>query len=274
MINFRIVVVGSPDLLLAAPDPDHDDLLPSRSDTEWTDGEIGSNDAVLAHDLRSPSSLGGFARVCQAVHMLSRVLRHFHMRNTTTDIVSMIHEALNIHRALVELDASLDPSTDDDDGDDDDGDDDDDDDRPTIPPLEANHPALAICSLARLVLYNQYACNEPAAAIARGRVALELEVQKLSLAGIKDLASKTIPQMAREILWAHAQSPSKPGPCPILAHCLYHGATECAWFIREDGDPDMVSGLKDIVAALRFMQTEWQVCKQHLDLLTRGGAIL
>lgn len=230
---------------MSAPEPGPDDLLPSN-DIEWTQGKIGSNDALLTLDFHSPSSLGGFTYVCQAVHILGKVLHHVQSRKTSRDILDMIQEALQLHKILESLDASLDAVTESSST------------RESCD-TKTHYSALSICSLARLILYNQYACNEPNAVISRGRVALEVEMQQLSLEGIKEIASKTLPDMARAVV-STANDGFQSSYSPIMAGCLYHAATECAWFVREDGDADMVTGLESIVSALQVLRLEWSVC--------------
>jgi hypothetical protein len=110
------------------------------------------------------------------------------------------------------------------------------------------------------VLYNQYACNEPGQALPTERLAEEVEMQQISLSGIRELATKTIPLMARKMISDNQQQSAALSNSPVLAGCLYHAATECAWFIKENDEVEMVDGLESIVQALRVLRPEWSVC--------------
>jgi hypothetical protein len=238
----RVVVANSPELLMAAPDPSTSDLLPCNDD-DWTAGRIGFNEALLTRNFHSASSLGTFARACQAVHMLGKVLRHVQTRARVEDVSGHTSEALQLHMALQLLDQGLA-------GDCADG----------IAVHSSLHLALSLCSQARLVLYNQYACNDPGRALPTERLAAEVEMQQISLTGIRELAAKTIPLVAREMMSDNQQQSAVLSNSPVLAGCLYHAATECAWFIKENDEVEMVDGLESIVQALRVLKSEWSVC--------------
>ncbi|KAF4415338.1 Zn(II)Cys6 transcriptional activator [Fusarium acutatum] len=238
----RVVVAGSPQLLMAAPDPTTNDLLPCNDD-DWTNGRIGFNEALFTRNFHSPSSVGQFAKVCQAVHMFGKVLRHIKAREKDTDPVELTAEALQLHIVLTALDQGIMSNGCD------------------IMAVHGSlHSALSLCSLARLLLYNEYACNEPSFTTARERLATEVEMQQISLASIQLIVSKTIPQMARQIVSASQQQSKGPRHSPILAGCLYHAATECAWFVRENNDAEMVKGLEAITHALQILKSKWPVC--------------
>ncbi|ENH75822.1 hypothetical protein FOC1_g10001972 [Fusarium oxysporum f. sp. cubense race 1] len=245
----RVVVAGSPQLLMAAPDPNTNDLLPCNDD-DWTNGRIGFNEALFTRNFHSPSSVGQFARVCQAVHMFGKVLRHIKSREKDTDPVELTAEALQLHIVLTALDQGIKSN-----------------DCHIMATHGSFHSALSLCSLARLLLYNEYACNEPSFSTARERLAAEVEMQQISLASIQDIVSKTIPQMARQIVSASQQQSKGPRHSPILAGCLYHAATECVWFVKENNDAEMVAGLEAITHALEALKSEWTVCNEYLTYL-------
>ncbi|KAF4952733.1 hypothetical protein FGADI_6485 [Fusarium gaditjirri] len=245
----RVVVAGSPQLLTAAPGPTTNDLLPC-SDDDWTNGRIGFNEALFTRNFHSPSSVGQFARVCQAVHMLGKVLGHIKAREKDTDPVELSAEALQLHTVLEALDQGIMSN---------------DSDKTTA--LGSLHSALSLCSLARLLLYNEYACNEPSFSMARERLAAEVQMQQISLANIQDIVSKTMPEMARQIVSVSQQQSKGPRHSPILAGCLYHAATECAWFVKENNDVEMVDGFEAITHALKVLNSEWAVCDEYLSYL-------
>ncbi|RBR15516.1 hypothetical protein FVER53590_09442 [Fusarium verticillioides] len=250
----RVVVAGSPQLLMAAPDPSTNDLLPCN-DYDWTNGRIGFSEALFTRNFHSPSSVGQFARVCQAVHMFGKVLRHIKAREKDTNPVELTAEALQLHIVLVALDQGIMNN-----------------DFDIATTQGSLHSALSLCSLARLLLYNEYACNEPSITTPRERLAAEVEMQQISLASIQDIVSKTLPQMARQIVSAGQQQSKGPRHSPILAGCLYHAATECAWFVRENNDAEMVVGLEAITNALQVLKSEWSVCNEYMSYLEGSKA--
>ena len=226
--------------MFSAPDPTVEHLLPT-DDKGWNEGKIGSNEALLTQYFSPKTALGPFARTCQAIHMLCKVLRHVQGRRSITDITDSLQEALQLNNALIALDASINAAQD------------------TSPDSEADtsqtFTSMALCTSARFLLYNEYACNEPDGEL-QSRVALETEVQSVFLAGIRALASTSVPKLAQRITKRGAAGLSNN---PILASCLYHAATECAWFIKEDDDAKMYLSLGHIVAALQVIHSEWQV---------------
>lgn len=227
---------------MSAPDPYPDTLLPSN-DVEWNEGKIGSNNALLTTDFHPAAPLGGFARVCQAVHVLGKVITHIQTRNLPLDVAGTVGEAAQLHRILESLQHSLTGSQ-------------------TVPVHDAasNCAALAICVSARLLLYNQYGCNEPSSSSNGMRSSVGVELQQVSLDGIKSLSSQTVPAMAKQVYIMADSAPTRPIYSSALAYCLYRAATECAWFIKEEGGAEMASALVELVAALRALQGQWPVC--------------
>ena len=225
----------------SAPDPTVEHLLPTN-DKGWNEGKIGSNEALLTQYFSPKTALGPFARTCQAVHMLCKVLRHVQGRRSTTDITEALQEAMQLNNALIALDASINAAQD------------------VSSDSEADtsqsFTSMALCTSARFLLYNDYACNEPDDHQLQSRLALEAEAQSVFLAGIKALASTSVPKLAQRIRKRGAAGLSNN---PILASCLYHAATECAWFIKEDDDAEMYLSLGHILAALQVIHSEWQV---------------
>ncbi|KAF4450151.1 hypothetical protein F53441_6669 [Fusarium austroafricanum] len=238
----RVVVAGSPELLMAAPDPITSDLLPCN-DEDWKTGRIGFNEALFTRNFHSPSFMGHFAKTCQAVHMLGKVLRHVQPRSRNADTAERTSEAIKLHTILELLEQSLASNQGGD---------------------NSLYSARSLCSLARLLLYNEYACNESNFS---ERLAAEVEMQQISLAGIQEIASKTIPHMARQIVLSSQQQSDGPKHSPVLVGCLYHAATECVWFIKENKDEDMVAGLQAIINALEVLKFEWSVCNKYLSYL-------
>ena len=236
---------------MAAPDPLSDSLLPSN-DVEWNQGMVCINEALFTEQFRTSTTLGQFAKLCQAVHILRKVVHHVQEQKAMMTLVRSVQEALQLHSILEALHASLEPDS-------------------SIPErslledVGCSLSAMAVCAAARLFLYNQYACNEPTAAMNMPRLAVEAEMQQLSLAGIKTLARRTVPRIAQHIVMASDAHVLEQVGSPALAHCLYNTATECIWFIKEDDDQEMVSGLQNIMNALTALGRTWRVCGKTMS---------
>ncbi|KAJ4267646.1 hypothetical protein NW762_003758 [Fusarium torreyae] len=93
-----------------------------------------------------------------------------------------------------------------------------------------------------------------------GPIALATEMQKVGLEGIRELACSTAPRVAREEMAS-----------PFVARFLYHAATECAWFIKEDREQVMTQALKEILDRLRNSLLKWSVSGHYLLLLVGEG---
>ncbi|KAK3329134.1 hypothetical protein B0H66DRAFT_540320 [Apodospora peruviana] len=266
----RYCNLTTPGLPLAIPEPHTSFLLPI-SDMGWRNGEVrvspSEPSAVLSALTANPNSIGRFATMCQASHLMSLVIKHRdstqpveepHLNNTFR-----LDEALQLHRTLVALDSRITvsdagPSS-----------------LESSPEQENNLEALALICSARCILYNMYGCNEPDVRSGLDRLRVETEIQHESVKGIIDLATKRVPQMAHLVVEiiataTAAGSGAQMGKSisPTLMHCLYHMATECAWFIREGFGPEMTSGLGVIVSALKQMRVSWAVAGECLCLLT------
>lgn len=172
-------------------------------------------------------------------------MRHTKARASSQDITELLPEAQHLHQALSSLHLSIESSTSDGTQ------------SQTLKP--STFPALALCCSARLVLYNQYACNEPLGLSTNGPIALETELQKVGLEGIRAIASSTARLVARDT-----------GGCPFVTRFLYHAATECAWFIKENHEQIMYDALEAILGGLRSMSEHWRLAsKYELDQLSR-----
>lgn len=194
--------------------------------------------------------------------MLDKVMTHLDRcrRSDDQNVTEMLAEAMQLHRALLALDASLNlpgmlsthsyPSTDT---------------RSHIQDqVGQNQCAIALCCSARTLLYDEYGCNEPDARIInRERIAMETEAQRVAFRGVEVMAAMTIPRMARLVVQTSAAALVMPSISPLLGYCLYLGATECAWFIRENHERNMYAALRQIIQGLRVLNAQWRVGGKH-----------
>lgn len=241
-LHFRFVNIDI-SLPPATPEPCQSELLPVN-DTDWDNGTVVPSEPLYTKSFSSVTIVGSFAQTCQAAHMLSKVMRHSESRKSSQDITELLPEAQYLHQALSALHLSIEGSTSDE--------------TPSHTSELSTSPALALCCSARLLLYNQYACNEPLGLATDGPVALETEMQKASLDGIREISSCTARLLARD-----AEG------CPFAARFLYHAATECAWFIKENHEQVMYDALEDILTGLRSMSDHWALAGENkLDQLS------
>ncbi|KAH8886426.1 hypothetical protein GQ53DRAFT_694802 [Thozetella sp. PMI_491] len=240
----RYVSIGPKGLPLSTPEPSRQDLLP-LDDTRWNEGEIGPNEPVYTSQFSTVARIGPFARACQSAHMLGHVIKH--RDEAHRNRCAQLEEAIQLHTTLLTLDTRLLQDT-------------------GIADAAAQDTGdfidLALCCLARLSLYNMYACNET---VSEERVPQESEMQAFSLAGIKSIGAERVPVIARKVLQEGEYGLSTTSP--LILQCLYHAATECQWFVREEAGNDMSEALQLILDSLMLLTKRWKVASTYLELL-------
>jgi hypothetical protein len=243
--DFRYVNLGLSGVHLATPDPLQGTLLPC-AESHWDRGEIGSNEPLFASSFATGTDIGYFARICQASHILSLVLRHRDDHTSSTiDPHFRLSEAQQLHQTLVALSTHF----------------------PQNPRSVENggniEVAAALCCSARIILYGMYACNEDYTAN-RPRLAEESEMQRTSLEGLKDV-THSVYQLAQRI--SHSAMTTDHLSLSkhlLVCHCLYQASSECAWFIREDNNLEGVACLKAMVELLKSIGAKWLVAGKCL----------
>ena len=227
-------------LPLVTPQPAWGTLLPI-TDSRWNEGEIGSSEALFTSGFSSAANVGPYARLCQASHLLGLVLTH---RNEgigkSSERSINFSEALQLEKTLTALDSHL------------------------VQQLNASSVSwafavdLAISCSAQMTLWNMYACNEPdAVQDSHERLAMETELQTLSIEGLKRLPVERAMRIAQDV--RHLDDAGIQRVSPLIVECLYHAATECKWFVRENYDVGMVVALQSLTQALRHVSKHWKV---------------
>ncbi|KAI1632203.1 hypothetical protein F4809DRAFT_656731 [Biscogniauxia mediterranea] len=253
----RFVNQGVEGLAPCTPEPSPGELLPAH-ETAWDAGAVGFNEPLFASSFSASTSLGAFANTCQAALILGRVLSHRDEALAGGGLAPgfRMSEARQLHAIPVSLSTHLNCGGE-------------------VLGAEGTWVSLAMCSSARLILYNMYACNERYSA-EHERSTEEAEMQKLTLSGIIEVARAT-GQFARQVLDLTSAAVVGGGygedssyrsgiiPSPLVAHLLYSAATECEWFILEQQDSDAAVSLKEIVELLRVMAGRWQVAGIYLS---------
>jgi hypothetical protein len=228
-------------LHLATPEPSKGDLLPT-SDSEWHQGDIGTNQALYTSDFSSDSEIGPFARICQASHILGRVINHRNDCKNELNRESILEEALQLSATLTALDKHLSRPMD-------------------IPHVDeaVTIVDVALCTSARLTLYNMYACNQPDSVTER--IAKESTMQTECIAGLKQMIATRGVVLAWHVIQQATERLD--ATSPLIIHALYDVATECQWFVREDYTEEAANSLRLLVEALTLLSQRWGAAGQY-----------
>lgn len=243
----RIMNQGTSGMPLSTPEPSPGELLPCPEES-WNEGGIGFNEPLFAASFSNNTSLGSFAHVCQAAHILGRVLRHRdNLLDANVTLDFRISEAKQLHHILTSLSSHLNDIH-----------------RKSSSPGGSMLVAMAICFSSRLIIYEIYACNEKYS-VEHGRSSEEAEMQRNSMSGILDVAENTW-KLSRQILDSVNRNSADElsNHSPLLCHCLYTVAGECEWFIREQEDSSARIWLRDIVELLQVIGKRWHVAGAYL----------
>ncbi|KAI0179020.1 hypothetical protein GGR52DRAFT_579071 [Hypoxylon sp. FL1284] len=248
----RITNQGVDGLPFAAPEPSPGELLPC-SEAVWNEGGVGFNEPLFATSFSNNTSLGSFANVCQAAHVLGRVLRHRdELHNSSLSLQFRIAEAKQLQGILSALCSHLREAS------------------QVLPSLDSSiSVALALCFSARLILCDLYACNEKYSTD-HGRSSEEAELQREALGCIFETVRFTW-QVARQVLDSIDQTGEGglDNISPLLCHCLYAVAGESEWLILEQEDSNAGIWLGDFVRLLQAIGRRWQVAHVYLAQISK-----
>ncbi|KAI1774490.1 hypothetical protein F4818DRAFT_63833 [Hypoxylon cercidicola] len=238
----RFVNQGINGLPFAAPEPSPGELLPC-SEMAWNEGGVGFNEPLFATSFSNNTSLGSFANVCQAAHVLGRVLRHRdELHNASLALEFRITEAKQLHGILASLCSHLREAS-----------------RDSFSLDSSMSVALALCFSARIILCDLYACNEKYSTD-HGRSSEEAELQREAMGSIFETV-RYIWQVTRQMLDSidQAGEGELDNISPLLCHCLYTAAGESEWLILEQEDSNAGIWLRDFVQLLQAIGRRWQV---------------
>ncbi|CAG9997051.1 unnamed protein product [Clonostachys byssicola] len=240
----RYLLIDAPGLPFSQQDPTAQELLPVN-DGDWEAGNTVASESLYTSSFSGNTVLGPFAMLCQASNILSKILQHkMSRKSASVPVEQLMEEAMHLHRTSSALQASIQASSEASAGD-------------SCPFTSAS----AVCSVARLCLYNLYACNSTQ----NGRgisTPMQADLQCLSLQNISSLVHTEIPELARQR-----------NASPFLAHCLYYAASEAAWIVREGCDAVTTAILKDLLDGLRSLESSYSVSSHLLSLLQQEGVL-
>lgn len=229
----RVINADNLQLQFALAEPSPDELLPVNDD-DWEKGEVVPNEPLFTESFSTATTLGYFARTCQAAHILSRVIRHIKCKRSTGSTEDSLSEARYINNALAALQLSIEQQCSR---------------TEAVTRSTSQTLALSVCICARFKLSREYACNEiQGGSKPNGHFAQSAELQSICLANIKLMAFSTVPQL----ILANSE-------CPLTAHSLYLAAGISAWFTREDHKPEVFEALARLVQGLRRLSEKWAI---------------
>lgn len=267
----RLSVLGNPGLPLTAPQPGTHDLLPCNEEY-WDKGVMGINEPLPVTLFHSSSPIGPFARTCQAIHVVGNLIKNINRRRDPDAVVTeTLTEALQLHKALMALAASLDlngstpapeeaayPRLD------------------TSSPRDHNHCALALCASAMCLWNCEYGYNGRRHGHGGERIALETEAQKMGYYTVTVLCTTIAPRLARHLVQLAAAPDTKAQISPVAGHSMYMAVLDCANLLKQYGNNDgLHTALGHIVDGMEAIQSQWLVGgKQHTSTCIFGITML
>jgi hypothetical protein len=228
---------------LATGDPPPNTVLPAE-DSKWDIGDMTSSEPLY---VTSPTSVkaGGFARTCQATHLMGRLVR---LTNDRTDTPLRYTEGMQLYRTLHALGTIL----------------------PTE--LAQNEQQfstpLFLCYGALLHLCDPFCCAETNHG---DRTVEETEMQVVAINGIKKAAievlgfAETVKMLLRENISAIS---------PLMLDGLYMAAATFAWFTHESGSVEDSRNYHVLKEILIQMNVRWAAAGEFVKTLDATRDIL
>lgn len=214
---------------MASGDFDSNGTLPA-DDHVWNRGEVEATQPIFITS-SAPVKAGGYARSCQAAHLLGRVLEH--RDDEAMQGAFRFTSAMQIHSTLDALVSSINPEAD------------------TTP--DQLGTAFGLLASARFTLYDPYSCT----ASNHGQATMEeMQMQTISLDGLKRTASDVLQylQYLRNQVKFDLTRAS-----PLLLDCIYQASATFLWLEQENGDPQMTMALTLMTDILRDWSTRWEL---------------
>ena len=253
--EYRVVNLGMRGRPFASDDARPEDLLP-MDEASWEMGvgppaqlwsslthlpqeQVASPSLAVSADTSIPAS--PFARTCQAVHLLSRVLAHINSNPTASSRSDYYSRSMQLHHVLVPFCTALSEEL------------------ATEDPAVAVSlsSALGICHSAMIALYDAHTCadmDDPAGV----GTAEQLGMQKTSLDGLHAV-TRYVCNFASRLPALAEPSSGNVLASPFMAESMYTSAMQCVWSVNETGKGELwpaINGLKD---GLKLLGHRWNV---------------
>ncbi|KAG6999942.1 hypothetical protein FOFC_03679 [Fusarium oxysporum] len=245
----RYVNIGGKSRPFSCDDVRPYELLPV-DDKHWDQGELALVQP-LAVSTSTTVKICPFGRICQASHLLSRVLRHISDRDSDVEFKS--NEALQLRRTIQALAATIANESDEL--------------LEHINDATADLPlftATALCHSALLSLYDMYCCPENSEASQMGCEDL-LEMQTLAISGLKEISNAVF--LFSNRLQAVTELGGMLKMTPLVCDCLYSAAANYLWYTLETGDQDYLSMANTIKSVLGILGTRWNSAREYIAIL-------
>lgn len=226
-----------------------EEIIPA-DDKAWDAGDVSVNH-LLVMSLTTSASVGSYARLCQAAHLLGRVCQHVNEHPSSEDADFHFQEAWQISKALRALLALLQN------------------DSSTSPALSHQlFTSRAIVYSALLLLFDVHCCIEVDEIEAcGGNRGLRLDLQQAALEGMREICFE-VHSFAIEV--EQFVATSRLGwkeLSPLLINCLYFAGSNFAWFYRENGNDEALQCLNDLRRIMEIFREPWPMTGQLIDCL-------
>lgn len=240
LILDRYVALGNPGLALSCDDLSRVDYLPS-TETSWNESDAAASEPLF---LSSPPNApaGHYARLCQASHLLGKIIRH--CRDRTLDREIRFQEAIQLNRLLQALTVVTSADV-------------------------AEEPTMTLISTMALCYSGMMVLNKPYSEIesfgSPADINIPEDFQKHALATFRLAAMETINFAAS----LDAYLSSLIGQVsPLIAHCLYQAASMLLWLNQDaPGDANVSEGLEFLRETLRKLDRRWKVAGTVITLI-------
>lgn len=236
----RQTALGNTALPLSVRDPSQVDYLPS-AETRWDEGGMGVSEPLfLTSPLSEPT--GRYARLCQASHLVGKILQH--VNNQLLDEESRFQEVIQLNRSLQALSVVISNELDQE-------------------STMALHSAMALCYSGIMTLNKPYSGTESIGHMKD--IVIPDEFQKHVLATLR-LAARETSGFASS-LQVHLSSPIDQAS-PLLAHCLYQAIYTYNWFNREmPANSEIPKAMEFLKETLRKLDRRWKIAGKRSSIL-------
>ncbi|CAM1501258.1 Fc.00g104200.m01.CDS01 [Cosmosporella sp. VM-42] len=249
----RFIHIGLGDRPFACDDARPEDLLPMNEGL-W---ELGEQTVIpsLAVDGDTTIPAPGFARTCQAAHLLSRVLSNIGSAAASRPAVDRYTEAQQLYTVLRSFCLAL---------------------QQELPPEDpskfaAYSSAMGICYSALIALCDNYSCAEMDDPSAVG-IREQLMMQETALRGLHEIG-ELICAFACQIENNLETGEDGTKVSPLVAQCLYCAAKQYIWYFHETGKMELLQAVDTLMSALRAIRKQWNVAAEYLVILEADGPI-
>ncbi|KAM0719810.1 hypothetical protein Q7P37_003945 [Cladosporium fusiforme] len=239
----RFVNLGHRGKPFASAEPSIEAHLPT-DDTSWDRGQMLVA-APLSLGASQTTRASPFARVCQAAHLLGKVIGH--VNDTKLPVEYRFEQALQLSKTVKALaEAMLTEAREED----------------ALVENRLPCSAVAIAFSALLTLYDQYGCTER---YIENGPETQLIMQQESIDGLREVTELAL-QMARRVR-RYIGSENRLGEIsPLTLDALYQATANYAWYVRESSDANSGERLAELKEVLTVVNERWRAAGNYFPL--------